>query len=103
MLSNQVIVITGGAGLIGKEFVKAVIENNGIAIIADINEETGNQAKESLAKELNTSNIDFIKLDITSKDSLNECVNYLDKKYKKIDALVNNAYPRNRNYGKHFF
>ncbi|HIP33283.1 MAG TPA: flagellin modification protein A, partial [Bacteroidia bacterium] len=36
MLNNQVVVITGGAGLIGKEFVKAVIENNGIAVIADI-------------------------------------------------------------------
>jgi NAD(P)-dependent dehydrogenase (short-subunit alcohol dehydrogenase family) len=27
----------------------------------------------------------------------------LDIKYKKIDALVNNAYPRNKNYGNHFF
>ena len=34
-LNKKVIVITGGAGLIGKEFVKAVIENGGIAIIAD--------------------------------------------------------------------
>ncbi len=38
MLKDKVVVITGGAGLIGKEFVKAVIENGGIAIIADINE-----------------------------------------------------------------
>ena len=39
MLKNKVVVITGGAGLIGKEFVRAVVENGGIAIIADINEE----------------------------------------------------------------
>ncbi|MDT8339534.1 MAG: oxidoreductase [Sulfurimonas sp.] len=103
MLKSKVVVITGGAGLIGKEFVKAVVENSGIAIIADINEEIGLRAKEDLSKELNTTNIDFVKLDITSKASLNSCVDYLDKKYKKIDALVNNAYPRNKNYGKHFF
>lgn len=103
MLKNKVVVITGGAGLIGKEFVKAVIENGGIAIIADINEQIGEEVKENLSKELNTSNIDFIKLDITSKESLNKCLNYLDKKYKRIDALVNNAYPRNKNYGKDFF
>ena len=103
MLKNKVVVITGGAGLIGKEFVKAVIENGGIAIIADINEQIGEEVKENISKELNTSNIDFIKLDITSKESLNKCLNYLDKKYKRIDALVNNAYPRNKNYGKHFF
>ncbi|MCT7639250.1 oxidoreductase [Aliarcobacter butzleri] len=103
MLKNKVVVITGGAGLIGKEFVKAVIENGGIAIIADINEQIGEEVKENISKELNTSNIDFIKLDITSKESLNKCLNYLDKKYKRIDALVNNAYPRNKNYGKDFF
>lgn len=103
MLKEKVVVITGGAGLIGKEFVKAVVENGGIAIIADINEEFGLQVKENLSKDLNTVNIDFIKLDITSKSSLLECIEYLEKKYKRIDALVNNAYPRNKNYGKHFF
>ena len=103
MLKNKVVVITGGAGLIGKEFVKAVIENAGIAIIADINEQIGQEVKKNLSKELNTINIDFIKLDITSKESLNKCINDIDKKYKKIDALVNNAYPRNKNYGRHFF
>jgi len=103
MLNNKIVVITGGAGLIGKEFVKVVVEHGGIAIIADINENIGLKTKENLSKELNTTNIDFIKLDITLKDSLNECIQYLDKKYQRIDALVNNAYPRNKNYGKHFF
>lgn len=103
MLNNKVVVITGGAGLLGKEFIKAVIENSGVAIIADINEELGQKVKEDLSKELNSTNIDFIKLDITSKNSLNECIQYLEKKYQRIDALVNNAYPRNKNYGKHFF
>jgi NAD(P)-dependent dehydrogenase (short-subunit alcohol dehydrogenase family) len=103
MLKNKVVVITGGAGLIGKEFVKAVVENQGIAIIADINEELGLKVKEDLSKELNTVSIDFVKLDITSKSSLNECIQYLEKKYQRMDALVNNAYPRNKNYGKHFF
>ena len=70
-LNKKVIVITGGAGLIGKEFVKAVIENGGIAIIADINEQIGEEVKENISKELNTSNIDFIKLDILQKISYN--------------------------------
>jgi len=103
MLKDKVVVITGGAGLIGKEFVKAVVENQGIAIIADINEELGLKVKEDLSKELNSINIDFIKLDITSKSSLNSCIDFLNDKYQKIDALVNNAYPRNKNYGRHFF
>ncbi len=111
MLKDKVVVITGGAGLIGKEFVKAVVQNGGIAIIADINEDLGYKALDIVAKELNPtshipnpkSQLDFVKLDITSKDSLAICIKYLDEKYGKIDALVNNAYPRNKNYGKHFF
>ena len=103
MLSNQIVVITGGAGLIGQEFVKAVVEQNGIAIIADINETLGNQVRDNLSKELGTSNIDFVKLDITSKESLQGCIDYLKDKYNRIDALVNNAYPRNKNYARYFF
>jgi len=103
VLKNRVVVITGGAGLIGQAFVKAVIEENGIAIIADINKELGEEVKETLSKELKTKNIDFVQLDITSKDSLNKCIDYLDNKYRRVDALVNNAYPRNKNYARHFF
>lgn len=103
MLNNKVIVITGGAGLIGQEFVKAVIEHSGIAVIADIDTVAGERAKDALSSELGTDKIDFVTLDITSKESLKNCIDYLDNKYHKIDGLVNNAYPRNANYGKHFF
>lgn len=103
MLNNKVVVVTGGAGLIGQEFIKAIIEQNGIAIIADINRKNGEATKIQLSKELNTKRIDFVELNITSKKSLKKCIEFLDKKYNKIDALVNNAYPRNKNYGKHFF
>ncbi len=103
MLTDKVVVITGGAGLIGQEFVKAVVEQNGIAIIADINQELGRKVKEELSKELKTNSIDFVELDITSKKSLEDGIEYLSSKYKRIDALVNNAYPRNKNYARKFF
>ena len=103
MLKNKVVVITGGAGLIGKEFVKAVVEHNGIAVIADINEQIGNSVKNSLSKELSSENIDFVLLDITSKQSLEHTIIHLGEKYGRIDALINNAYPRNKNYGRNFF
>ena len=103
MLKNKVIIVTGGAGLIGKEFIKTIIQNNGIAVIADINEDIGISERNKLSIELNTKNIDFVKVDITSKISVELCIKYINDKYNKIDALVNNAYPRNKNYGKHFF
>ena len=103
IIEGKVIVITGGAGLIGQQFAKAVINQGGIAVIADINEEKMKCISKELSQTLPSDRIDLFKLDITSKDSLQECIDYVDCKYKKIDALINNAYPRNENYGRHFF
>lgn len=103
MIKSKVVLITGGAGLLGQVFVKSVIQNQGIAIIADINAEIGESVKNTLSKELNSENIDFVLLDITSKESLQQTIAYLDKKYGRIDALVNNAYPRNKHYGRNLF
>lgn len=103
MLKAKVVVITGGAGLIGQEFVKAVVEQQGIAVIADINEELGIEVQQRLRRELGSPNIDFVRLDITSAESINEMIDTLHAQHGRIDALVNNAYPRNKNYGRHFF
>lgn len=103
MLKNKIVVVTGGAGLIGQKFVEAIIENNGTAIIADINKEIGLKVKSDLLKKFNTVNIEFVELNITSVKSLVQCITSLNKKYGKIDALVNNAYPRNQKYGRSFF
>lgn len=102
MLDNKVVVITGGAGLVGKSFIEAVIKNQGIAIIADIDLVKSNEIKNSFSHDLQNQ-IDIVDLDITNKVSIQDAIKYLDDKYQKIDALVNNAYPRNRNFGKHFF
>lgn len=103
MLKDKVVVITGGAGLIGQEFVKAVLEQRGIVIIADVNEDIGLKIKSTLSAKYPNSTIDFVSLDITSRESLVDCISFINSKYCKIDALVNNAYPRNKNYGRHFF
>ncbi len=103
MLSDKVVVVTGGAGLLGQEFIRTIVKNKGIAIIADINKDTAKETKDELSDELETCEIDFVELDITSKISLTLAIKYLDAKFGKIDALVNNAYPRNKAYGRQFF
>ena len=98
-LNNKVIVVTGGAGLLGKEFIMEILTNGGTAILTDI--------KISLAKNF----IDKMKIeypdnfyarnmDITNKSSIISLIKDVSKRYKGIDCLVNNAYPKNKNYGK---
>ena len=99
MLKDKVIVVTGGAGKLGIEFIKDIIKNSGTAIIADMDEVKGN----TILKDFNNSNIDYVKLDISSKESVKHLICCINKKYKKIDALVNCAYPKTPNYGRSFF
>jgi NAD(P)-dependent dehydrogenase (short-subunit alcohol dehydrogenase family) len=76
--------------------------NNGIAVIADFDEARGLKVLSGL-KELNApGSVDFQLLNITDISSIGQLIAFLDKKYGKIDALVNNAYPRNKNYGRKF-
>lgn len=93
-INQKVVVVTGGAGLLGQEFIYALEKNNFIAICADI------QSKKSEAKKNFIA--DFIAMDITSESSVKKAIQFIHKKYGRIDALVNNAYPRNKKYGRKF-
>jgi NAD(P)-dependent dehydrogenase (short-subunit alcohol dehydrogenase family) len=101
LLDKKVVVLTGGTGWLGKEFVKAIVEQGGTVIIADINPD-GEKIVDELQVALNSNSIFFKKTDIASKDSLSELIDFAHVNFKKIDALVNNAYPRNKNYGRKF-
>jgi NAD(P)-dependent dehydrogenase (short-subunit alcohol dehydrogenase family) len=94
-LQKKVVVITGACGLLGKTFVKTLLDNNAIVVAADINAEQ----LEKLKAETNSSNLHTTILDITSESSIKSAIADIQKKQGKIDALVNNAYPRNKNYG----
>jgi NAD(P)-dependent dehydrogenase (short-subunit alcohol dehydrogenase family) len=102
MLKNKVVVITGGAGLLGKEFATAVLENNGIAIIADLDADNGLKAANLLKELFPAGTIDFQPLNISNKQSILSLIEILTQKYNRIDALVNSAYPRNKSYGRKF-
>jgi NAD(P)-dependent dehydrogenase (short-subunit alcohol dehydrogenase family) len=94
-LKNKVIIVTGGAGAIGRCFVKGITERGGIAIAADINLD----AAKSLEQD-HSGNVEAAYLDITNKDSILTLIADIKQRYGRIDALVNNAYPRNKNYGR---
>lgn len=99
LLKDKVIVVTGGAGLLGREFCKMIINNGGIAIIAEYNISLAKEVK----NEMDSDRVYVEGINITSKDSINNLIDNLHREFSKIDAIVNSAYPRNKNYGKHFF
>ncbi|MBU0675968.1 MAG: flagellin modification protein A [Proteobacteria bacterium] len=102
MLKDKVVIVTGGAGLLGKAFLKGIARQRGVGIIADINSDLGHEAILLIQQEVPHARVDLITVDITSKESVREMIKEVRGKHGKIDALVNNAYPRNQNFGRRF-
>ena len=98
MLRDQIVVITGGAGLIGASFAKAIVENNGKVIIGDINEKRGRE----LENELGQENAIFLKLDTAIPESIDSFLNSASERFEKIDSAVHCAYPRSSQWGTKF-
>jgi len=90
-LSNKVSVVTGGAGLIGKEICMALSQTGATVYVAEIDErKTAKMISDLRSQNLN---LKFLKLDITSENSIQYAVNKVIKEKKKIDIFINCAYP----------
>lgn len=100
-LAGKVIVVTGGAGRIGSAFVRAIAQQGAVAVIADTNDHAAGMLAEEIVSQPG-QRAEFHGVDITSKESAAQLITTLHGKFGRIDALVNNAYPRNDRYGRKF-
>lgn len=98
-IEGKVVVVTGGAGVIGKAFIKSVARNGGVAIAADIDLNGVNRFVAE-CKDEQLGLVDAETLDITNQESIQKLINRVFTRYGKIDAVVNNAYPKNKYYGR---
>ncbi len=101
-IDKSIIVITGGAGLLGQNFCKAVASCGGTPIVADIQLDSAQRIAHQINEEFGVDRAFAVEIDITSKDSIQKVINDLHTRFGRIDGLVNNAYPKNENYGRKF-
>lgn len=99
MLTNKIVVITGGAGFIGRQLCSAVAEHGGTTVVADIDLDAATRVAKEIAAKY-PGRAEAASLDITSQESVRALIDRLHGQYGRIDAVVNNAYPRNHNYGR---
>ena len=86
-LKSKVCLVTGGAGGIGEEICKALLDAGAKVILADIDEKKTYKLTKKLSSK--HKNIYSYKLDATSLESIISLKNKLIKKFNKIDVLVN--------------
>ncbi len=89
MLENKIAIITGGTRGIGFETVKTFLENKAKVILFGSRKETVNKALDEL-KNLGFD-ADGYAPNLQDMNSIEETIDKILKKYKKIDILVNNA------------
>jgi 3-oxoacyl-[acyl-carrier protein] reductase len=89
LLKDKVAIVTGGARGIGKEIALTFAREGADVCICDVNEET---LKET-ARELESAGRQAIalKIDVTAFPQVEEMVQKVLDKFKKIDILINNA------------
>ena len=100
LLQGKRVVITGGAGLLGRQFCAAVAQHGGVVIVADLMRESADKVASSIVAEGGQAT--GWGLDITSTDSVVRLIDDLHAHHGGVDAVVNNAYPKNQNYGRRF-
>lgn len=94
---SKIVFISGANSGLGYETAKVLVTSDSSyhVIIGSRSEENGNKAVESLTSEIKNANgssqVDYIKLDITDDSSIQKAFQDLKSKVNHIDAFVNNA------------
>ena len=86
-LTNKVALITGGAGGIGKEVARLMLEAGAKVFITDLKSDD----LEAVAKELNHKNLAFTAADVSEEKDVKHYVNKAVETFGKIDIFFNNA------------
>ncbi len=88
-LDGKVVLVTGGAGLYGRQIVETVAEAGGKTFAADYNIEK----QEKVAEEFRNAGLDVtaIQYDQGSEESIIALLGQIQKQAGKVDVLVNNA------------
>lgn len=90
-LDGKVVIITGGAGLLGKKHAEAVLDAKGIPVLIDISEAALTAARQQLSSMFPEGVAETFVADITNRNDMQEICNRLVERYSHIDGLINNA------------
>ena len=91
-IRDKVVIITGGAGLLGRKHAEAVLDGGGIPVLLDISEVSLKSAREEIKINSNTvCEIEGFTADITKYEEIKQIADTLFEKYGHIDVLINNA------------
>jgi len=99
MLKDKNILVVGAAGLLGANLVKELLIQGASVAAVDINLERLKSRLSSLGINMLTADVILREIDLSDKSSVTKMFEELED----LAGAVNCSYPRNENYGNHFF
>jgi NAD(P)-dependent dehydrogenase (short-subunit alcohol dehydrogenase family) len=90
-LTGKTALITGAAGLLGREHAAALLESGATVVLTDIGEAGLISAQDTLAREADATRIVTGIMDVSSRESIAALAGRLAAEGRRIDILVNNA------------
>lgn len=89
-LAGQVVVVTGAAGLLGRQHVEAIACAGGVPVLLDIHAEANTKLAAEIGNRFHVPASSW-RVDITNEASVAESCKLILGRYGHIDGLVNNA------------
>lgn len=97
-LAKKTSFVAGGAGLLGTEVVKALLDAGSKVIILDVDKKKALNLQKSLQKK--KKNVFFEFFDGSDLNNANKNLDNLYLKYGRVDVWVNTFYPKTPDWGK---
>ncbi len=89
--TDKVFIVTGPTSGLGKETSIVLARKNAIVIMAARDLKKAESVKKEILNENKNAKIDIQELDLCSLESINSFTETINKKYKALDVLINNA------------
>jgi|TARA_B110000977_G_scaffold117417_1_gene151620 NAD(P)-dependent dehydrogenase (short-subunit alcohol dehydrogenase family) len=89
--TRKVFIVTGASSGLGKETVIELARKNATVVIAARDLNASESVKSEILNINKDANVDVQELDLASLNSIQKFSKVVNKKYKKIDVLINNA------------
>jgi len=89
-LTGRVAVLTGGAGLLGRQYTRALLGAGSRIVVADLNGAQAADPAQSAMSDIGGEAIGHA-LDVRNRKSIDELVSNVLRRWGQLDILVNNA------------
>lgn len=90
-LDNKIALITGAAGLLGKEHTFALLESGAKVVVTDHSKKNLSDFYQELKNSQYADRCLLIEMDVTNLDSINAANKNVVKSWGSVDILINNA------------